>query len=244
MIGIFDSGIGGVTIFREILKELPNYNYIYYSDSLNNPYGDKSPQELLKITRNICKYLIDKGCKIIVIACNTASAMCKDALREEFKVPIIAVEPALKMVYDNAIKGNTLIMATKGTTDSKNFKELYQKYGNQMSILECPGLADLIEEDNIPQIKEYLLKRKEYFQNIDNLVLGCTHYPLIEDILKELFNISHFYEGSKGVTNHLKEVISKSNVKETAKNLQFVDSSNSKLKEARFYRILNTYLNK
>jgi len=96
MIGVFDSGIGGVTVLKEILKLLPNYQYVYYSDSINNPYGDKSKDELLVITKDIVQLLIDKGCKVIVIACNTASAICKDFLRENFDIPIIAIEPAVK----------------------------------------------------------------------------------------------------------------------------------------------------
>ena len=95
MIGIFDSGIGGVTVLQEILKELPNYTYLYYSDSKNNPYGDKQEEELIKITENIVAYLISMGCEVIVIACNTASAVCKDYLRNKFSVPIIAIEPSL-----------------------------------------------------------------------------------------------------------------------------------------------------
>ena len=154
MIGIFDSGIGGVTVFREILKELPNYQYLYYSDSFNNPYGDKSEEELKIITNNICKYLVNNGCKIIVIACNTASAICKDYLRDNFEVPIIAIEPAIKMVYDNSYDGKTLVLATKGTINSNKFKELYQKYDNHKSIIyECRGLADLIEQDKKKEIK-------------------------------------------------------------------------------------------
>ena len=101
MIGIFDSGIGGVTVFKEILKSLPNYQYLYYSDSINIPYGDKNNEELISITREIVKYLIKRGAKIIVIACNTASAICKDDLRIEFDIPIIAIEPAIKLAYED-----------------------------------------------------------------------------------------------------------------------------------------------
>lgn len=142
MIGIFDSGIGGVTVFREILKKLPNYSYIYYSDSKNNPYGDKTYEELIEITENIVDYLVSYGCKIIVIACNTASAICKDYLRSKFSIPIVAIEPAYKMVYDTNYDGKTLILATKGTLESEKFQELYHKYDNHnTSIYECVGLA-------------------------------------------------------------------------------------------------------
>ena len=135
MIGIFDSGIGGVTVFKEILGELPNYEYVYYSDSKNNPYGDKFSDELIKITDSIVSYLVQMGCCVIVIACNTASAICKDYLRRKYDIPIIAIEPAYKMVNDINKDGKTLVLATKGTLQSSKFKCLYNKYDNHNTIL-------------------------------------------------------------------------------------------------------------
>lgn len=238
MIGIFDSGIGGVTVLKEILKLLPNFNYIYYSDSINNPYGDKSKDELCLITKNIVQLLIDKGCKIIVIACNTASAICKDYLRENYDIPIIAIEPALKQVKDNTV-GKTLVMATKGTIVSVKFLELYKRFDNNEMIIEAfPGLADLIEQDKIMEIKNYLKEHLNY-DNISNVVLGCTHYPLIKKEIKEVLGDVNFYDGSVGVAKRLKEVINNINLKETKFKLEFIDSSNSKNKEKRFYDILN-----
>ncbi len=239
MIGIFDSGIGGVTVFREILKELPNYQYLYYSDSFNNPYGDKSEEELKIITNNICKYLVNNGCKIIVIACNTASAICKDYLRDNFEIPIIAIEPAIKMVYDNSYDGKTLVLATKGTINSNKFKELYQKYDNHKSIIyECRGLADLIEQDKKKEIREYLIEHLINFKDMQNVVLGCTHYPLIKDEIKEVLGEVIFYDGSKGIVKELKRKIQDINLKEEEPKIIFWDSSHKLEKEKRFYQIL------
>lgn len=238
MIGIFDSGIGGVTVLKEILKLLPNYQYIYYSDSINNPYGDKSSQELETITKDIVKFLIDKGCKIIVIACNTASAICKDFLRKEFNIPIIAIEPALKQVINNSPKGNTLVMATKGTIESEKFLELYHKYDNKNMIIKSfPGLADLIEKDKKDDIKLYLKDNLQY-KNIDNVVLGCTHYPLIKKEIIDVLGNVNFYDGSVGVSKRLKQVIQDISLKELGFDLEFIDSSKNKDKEKRFYDIL------
>ncbi len=238
MIGIFDSGIGGVTVFKEILKLTPNYKYIYYSDSLNNPYGDKSKEELIEIVKNICKYLVNKGCKVIVIACNTASAICKDALREEFDIPIIAVEPALKMVYDNDYQESTLIMATYGTTHADRFKELYQKFDNhKMQICDCVGLADLIER-NSSKINEYLENNLKKYRGVKNVVLGCTHYPLIKEEIKEVLGNVKFYDGSRGVAKRLKEVLESLNIEESNGEIEFIDSSNNEFKKERFYQIL------
>lgn len=239
MIGIFDSGIGGVTVFKEILKLLPSYFYIYYSDSKNNPYGDKTYEELIQITESIVSYLIKQGCKIIVIACNTASAICKDYLRSKFDVPIIAIEPAYKMVHDFNVNGKTLILATKGTLESVKFLELYHKYDNHLTqIYECVGLADLIENNCIKEIDEYLLEHLKVYKGVENIVLGCTHYPLIKDNIKKVLGDVYFYDGSIGVAKELKRIVSK--YTSTCKqHITFIDSSNQEAKKKRFEEILN-----
>ena len=173
-IGIFDSGIGGVTVLKEIIKILPNENYIYYSDSANNPYGDKTKEEVIEICDKIVQFLLSKGCKVIVIACNTASAKAVSFLRDKYKkIPFIAIEPAYKMVYDYAYDKPTLVMATKGTIESEKFNLLYKTYDNHKTeLLECIGLANIIEEGNKEKIKKYLANiLSEYRGKIQNVVL-------------------------------------------------------------------------
>ena len=173
-IGIFDSGIGGVTVIREIINILPNENYIYFSDSINNPYGDKKQEEIIEICDKIVQNLLKKNCKAIVIACNTASAVAAKHLREKYKeIPIIAIEPAYKMVYDYAYDNPTLVMATKGTIESEKFNILYNKYDNHKTeLLECVGLADVIEEGNEEKIKNYLKENLgKYKGKVQNVVL-------------------------------------------------------------------------
>lgn len=238
MIGIFDSGIGGITVLNEILKILSNYNYVYYSDSLNNPYGDKEQKELETITKDIVEKLINKGCKIIVIACNTASAICKDYLRSIFDIPIIAIEPAIKQVKDMNIEGSILVMATKGTIHSEKFLELYHKFQDKNMIIEAfPGLADLIEQDKREKIKNYLHEHLKY-NNIKTVVLGCTHYPLIKNEIKEVLGDVTFVDGSVGVAKRLKQVVQDIDLKETSFNLEFIDSANSDVNKKRFYELL------
>lgn len=244
-IGVFDSGIGGVTVLREIIKILPNENYIYYSDSKNNPYGDKTKQEIIKRCEEVFSYLLEKNCKAIVIACNTASAIAVNTLREKHKdIPIIAIEPAYKMVHDYAYDGETLVMATKGTIESERFNLLYNKYNNHKTkLLECVGLADRIEEGNENKIKEYLEKNlKEYKGKVENVVLGCTHYPLIQEEIGQVLGENvKFFNGANRLAVHLKDVllekdlISKSN--ENGK-IDFFDSLEKKEKEERFYKFL------
>ena len=244
-IGVFDSGIGGVTVLKEIVKILPNEDYIYYSDSKNNPYGDKTKQEIIKRCEEVFSYLLEKNCKAIVIACNTASAIAVNTLRERHKdIPIIAIEPAYKMVYDYAYDKETLVMATKGTIESERFNLLYNKYNNHKTkLLECIGLADVIEEGNEEKIKKYLEKNiGKYKGKVENVVLGCTHYPLIQkEIGQVLGNNITFFNGANRLAVHLKDVllekdlISKSN--ERGK-IDFIDSSEKQEKEKRFYKFL------
>ena len=243
-IGIFDSGIGGVTVLKEIIKVLPNENYIYYSDSKNNPYGDKSDKQINALCENIVKLLIEQKCKIIVIACNTASAKSVQYLRKKYThIPFIAIEPAYKMVYDYAYDESTLVMATKGTIESEKFNLLYHMYDNQKTILlPCVGLADLIEEGNSSKIKIYLKQYLEpYKGKIQNVVLGCTHYPLVQHEIEETLGQVHFFNGASYLAIHLKNVLQEKNLinhQPKKGSIQFIDSSNDEQKKNRFFEIL------
>ena len=242
-IGIFDSGIGGITVLKEIIKVLPNENYIYYSDSANNPYGDKKQEDLINICDEIVKYFIQQKCKLIVIACNTASAKVADILRERYTtIPFIAIEPAYKMVHDFAYDKPTLIMATKGTIESEKFNMLYTKYNNNKTyILPCVGLADIIEAGDKKLLKEYLKENlSEYKGKVENVVLGCTHYPLIQDEIKQVLGNVIFFNGAPRLALHLKEVLIQNNllIEGGTAKVEFIDSSNLKEKEERFWNIL------
>ena len=164
-IGVFDSGIGGATVLTELVKVLPNEDYIY---------GDKTQKEIIEICDNIVQFFIQKNCKAIVIACNTASAEAVTYLRKKYKtIPFIAIEPAYKMVYDYAYDEATLVMATKGTIESEKFNLLYKKYNNHKTkLLPCIGLADVIEDGNKEKQKEVLEKMLgQYRGKIKNVVL-------------------------------------------------------------------------
>lgn len=245
-IGVFDSGIGGVTVLKEMIKKLPNENFIYYSDSKNNPYGDKSKEEIENITFDIVKFLLEKKCKAIVIACNTASALASQKLRETFKdTIIIAIEPAYKMVYDYGFNDKTLVLATKGTIESEKFLALYHKYDNhKTTLLSCSGLADLIEHNDKLKIKEYLKENLSMYKDYKNVVLGCTHYPLIKDELTNVLGDVIYFDGSNGVSKELerrlreKDLLNKEKRQEN--KIVFFDSSNNIDKEKRFFEVLNS----
>lgn len=241
MIGIFDSGIGGVTIFKEILKDMPNYHYIYYSDSINNPYGDKTVSQIEKTVFEIVEKLNSKGCQIIVIACNTASTVCVEKLRKKYQnISFIATEPAYKMFCDQKPNEKALVLATKMTLDSERFRTLYNKYNNyKTELCHCIGLSEIIEEGNLEKIRRYLQKKLTPFIGIKNIVLGCTHYPLIKKEIREVLGDVEFYDGSKGVSQQLKRKIEQKQIREQRQKIEFYDSSNSKLKENRFFKILS-----
>lgn len=242
-IGIFDSGIGGVTVLNECIKLNNNFNYYYYSDSINNPYGDKSRDDIINICDSIVNYLIAKECKIIIIACNTASAMAVDYLRNKYKnIIFIAIEPAIKLAYDNSTSG-TLVMATKGTLDSEKFNLLYDKYHHDNFYLySCVGLANLIEEGNNEEIINYLKKNISFYKNkVSNVVLGCTHYPLIKkEIVSVLGNVS-FYDGSNGIARRVRDIIDENNFIGYGNNIYFIDSTGNVEKEKRFNKILEDF---
>ena len=243
-IGVFDSGIGGATVLKEILKILPNENYIYYSDSKNNPYGDKTDEEIFSICDNIVQMFIKKNCKAIVIACNTASAKAAKGLREKYPDKIfIAIEPAYKMVHDNSFENETLVMATKGTIESEKFNILYEKYNNNKTyLMACQGLADIIEKGEENKIKDYLNEHlTEYAGKVQNVVLGCTHYSLIKEQIQDILGNVKFFDGAPYAAKHLKVVLEEHNLLsnlETKGNIQFIDSSNLELKKESFFKFL------
>lgn len=205
MIGVLDSGLGGVTVLRELVKTVKNAKFLYYCDSVNNPYGDKSSDEVYDIVKTIVDFLLSKGCVAIVLACNTASAICVKRLREEYPDTLfIAIEPAYKMVYDYNPEGKTLVMATEGTIKSEKFLTLFNKYNNHKTILlPCKGLAELIEKGNEEKINQYLESNLSRYKDIDNVVLGCTHYPLIKDNIRKVLGDVNFFDGSLGVSKEL-----------------------------------------
>ena len=243
MIGIIDSGIGGVSVLREILKQGINAEFMYYSDSKNNPYGDKSDVEVYNIVKDIVNFLLEKGCVAIVIACNTASAMCVKRLREEYPDTLfIAIEPAYKMVHDYNPKGKTLVMATKGTLASEKFLALFNKYDNNRTILlPCSGLAELIEEGNEVEIDRYLDDNLSRYKDIDNVVLGCTHYPLIKDNIRKVLGDIKFFDGSLGVSKELVRQLEFRGITfdDNSYSVEFIDSSRDASKERRFGELLN-----
>ncbi|MEM6719166.1 MAG: glutamate racemase [Bacteroidota bacterium] len=191
-IGIFDSGVGGTSIWREIHKLLPHEHTIYLADSKNAPYGPKGKEKIVELSVKNTELLLEKGCKLIVVACNTATTNAIRHLRVTYDVPFIGIEPAIKPAALQT-KSNTIgILATKGTLSSELFHKTTDLYASGVNVIEQvgEGLVPLIENGaiNSPEMESLLKKylRPMIAANIDYLVLGCSHYPYLIPKLKTL----------------------------------------------------------
>ena len=191
-IGIFDSGVGGTSIWKEIHALLPNENTIYLADSKNAPYGPKGKEKIIELCIKNTDLLLSKGCKLIVVACNTATTNAIKYLRSNYNVPFIGIEPAIKPAALQTKTNAIGILATKGTLSSELFNETSSKFASNVTITEQigEGIVQLIENGKLHSeemkglLKEYL--KPMIAANIDYLVLGCTHYPYLIPILSEL----------------------------------------------------------
>ena len=191
-IGFFDSGIGGITTLNSVIKLLPNEHTIYLADSMNSPYGTKSNGELIKICKKNVEFLINNGCKLIVIACNTATTNSISYLRQNYKIPFIGIEPAIKPAALNTKTGKIGVLATKGTLGSNLFEKTSSIHGQNIEIIEkqVNGLVELIEKNVFSGSKIDALLEKYITPminlGIDKLVLGCTHYALVKNSIEKI----------------------------------------------------------
>lgn len=190
-IGLFDSGVGGLTIWKEIHQLLPNESTIYLADSFNAPYGIKSKEEIISLSKKNVDFLIEKGVKLIVVACNTATTNAISELRELYSIPIIGLEPAIKPAVLNSKTKSIGVLATKGTLLSDKFKHAMSLYSDIVFVEQIGyNLVQLIENGKINSeemhqlLLEYINPMLE--QNVDHIVLGCTHYPFLKEHIKNL----------------------------------------------------------
>lgn len=243
-IGVFDSGVGGTSIWKEIVTLLPNENTIYLSDSRNAPYGEKSKQQIIDLSIKNTDLLLEKGCKIVVVACNTATTNAIKTLREKYNVPFIGIEPAIKPAALQT-KTNTIgILATKGTLNSELFEQTSEKISKEIVRKEIigKGLVELIEAGKLYSnematlLSSYILPLKN---KIDCLVLGCTHYPYlipqIEEIVGDKIKIIDSGQAVAKQTKAILEKFSLLNLKNNTVSHQFFINKNKTVLE----RILN-----
>ena len=221
-IGIFDSGVGGLTVLAEIRKQMPNENIIYLGDTANFPYGDKSKDDIIKFSRENVKRLIKENVKLIVIACGTATSQAIDVLKKEFDIPIIGIiEPTVKYVKEKNIK-KIGVIATEGTIKSNAWEIALKKENSNMQIINkaCPMLATIAEEGKAMSnegrqvIKEYMHPFKKH--KIDKIILGCTHYPIYEKLIRDelQYDVELINTGTT-VANYVNKIITDQSLQNT-----------------------------
>ncbi len=241
-IGIFDSGIGGTSVWRDLQRELPNENMIYLADSKNAPYGEKTKDQIISLSTKNTDWLLENGCKLIVVACNTATTNAIDHLRATYDIPFIGIEPAIKPAALMSGTGKVGVLATKGTLSSQLFLKTSRTHAREIEVIEQEGigLVRLIESGRYQDesARELL---KLYLDpmiraNIDYLVLGCTHYPYLIPALKELLpenvTIIDCGEAVARQTRRILEKNSLSNESGQAVTHQFFVNESSKVLEA------------
>lgn len=191
MIGIFDSGVGGLSVFREIRKLLPEERYIYYSDNAHCPYGEKSREYIIGRAREIARLLLSEGADIIVVACNTATAAAIATLREEFQVRFIGMEPAVKPAAMSTKTGVVGVLATAGTLKADKYLNTREKWAEGVKIAEHvgQGFVELVEKGCTigPEAEEVVMESLKPLldEGADRIVLGCTHYPFLSETISK-----------------------------------------------------------
>lgn len=253
-IGIFDSGIGGTSIFKEIHALLPNENSIYLADSKHAPYGNKSKQEIIELSIKNTEYLLSKNCKLIVVACNTATTNAISHLRSKYIVPFIGIEPAIKPAALNTKTKAIGILATKGTLSSELFHQTTDLYSNGIKVIEQigEGIVPLIEEGKATsnEMKALLV---DYLKpmidaDIDYLVLGCTHYPYLMPLLLEMLpKHVKIIDSGLAVAKQTKTILEQNQLlnstKKTAKNLFYTNMNTVVLNDILERKFKVDYLN-
>lgn len=212
-IGVFDSGLGGISVLNKCVNMMPNEDFIYFADKKNAPYGDKDREEIISLVIDVMDNIfIPNKVKAVVIACNTATNAAIDILRDKYAIDIVGTEPAIKPALEDCSSDKkVVVLATESTINSERFKSKLKALNPDKCIpIGCSGLVELIEADREKEIQGYL---KAKFNNltlpkIHSVVLGCTHYPFIKDSIEDILgdNVG-FFDGGDGVARRLKYLL-------------------------------------
>ena len=212
-IGVFDSGLGGISVLYEIHKLLPNEDLIYLGDSQYNPYGTKTKEQITDRCIAICDRFVEMGVKMIVIACNTATSACVPLLRERYDIDIIGMEPALKVACERGADRHVAVWATNFTLKEKKFAALMHRFDQEHSIekVACPTLVRIVEEDDLDneaRVNEVLTGYIRQSGAVDSIVLGCTHFVFFKKRLEEMLPASiELIDGNFGTARHVRELL-------------------------------------
>ena len=207
-IAVFDSGVGGISVLRELVRLMPDEKYLYFGDSANAPYGDRPTAQVRQLTMAAAKDLLARGVKALVVACNTATAAAIKDLRTAYPdTIIIGIEPALKLAYDRYPAGHVGVMATQVTLREEKFAQQLERFPDmQVSLIPAPGLVELIEGGKADAPETETLLRQllgPYVGRLDALVLGCTHYPFVKETVSRILGEkTELLDGSLGTARH------------------------------------------
>lgn len=224
-IGIFDSGLGGLSVWREIRRQLPNEDVVYFADSRHCPYGHKSPDEIIGLAHNIVDGLLSVKCKLVVVACNTATAAAIDDLRHSYKIPFVGMEPAIKQAALHTRTGKVGVLATKGTFDGRLYKETSEKYAQNIEVVVQvgDGLVELVESNEyntgkaLPLLQKYITPMID--GNVDQIVLGCTHYPFFKPAIEKIAGSAvTVIDPAPAVAKHVGDVLKDSSLQNDKKH--------------------------
>ncbi|MBQ5866707.1 MAG: glutamate racemase [Oscillospiraceae bacterium] len=190
-IGVFDSGLGGISVLKELMQLMPEEHYLYFGDSANAPYGTRTTEEVKILTLNAAARLYERGIKALVVACNTATAAAITQIREEYpNLIVVGIEPALKMATDRFPRGHVGIMATQVTLREEKLEHLVGRFPDvTVEKIPAPGLVELVEQGKTQSEETEALLRnilKPYVGQLDAIVLGCTHYPFVKDTVQKI----------------------------------------------------------
>ncbi len=230
-IAVFDSGIGGISVLRELVRQMPGERFLYFGDSRNAPYGDRSTQQVRELTLSAAKKLYDRGLKALVIACNTATSAAIQQLREIYPdLLVVGIEPALKPAADRFPKGHVGIMATQVTLREQKLHSQLERFSDmQVSLIPAPGLVELIEAGKADTPETYALLEKilsPYAGKLDALVLGCTHYPFVKDAVGRILgDRTVLLDGSEGTARHTRHCLESAGLLENGEGSVQIENS-------------------
>ncbi|MDF3819306.1 glutamate racemase [Leptospira sp. 96542] len=209
-VGVFDSGLGGLSVLRTIWKETNNIDFIYLADLDNSPYGSKSKRNILQYSKIAYEYLVDKNCDAVVFACNTATSAAAEILRSNSKIPIIGMEPAVKPAVIENPNQSVAVFATDLTLKEEKFQNLVSSFSESAEIIpvSCEGLAKLIDNDLWDEAWDFFNTRiKSVISKTKIFVLGCTHYVFLKERILYNYPDVKIYDGNLGTNNRLKDVL-------------------------------------
>lgn len=214
LIGILDSGVGGVSVLQKAAELLPNENFIYFGDNANAPYGPRSADEIRMLSAKAVQHVLDHDVKAIVLACNTMTAAYAAELRQSATIPVIGMEPAVKPASLARNKGYILAMATKATLHLDKFSRLMELYGQNVIPVEGVGLVEIVESGKADSLEATEALRSIFMpymqRQIDGIVLGCTHYPFLRKQIESFFPNAGIFDGREGTVRQLKRLLEES----------------------------------